>query len=489
MLVVSLALSLLTTALFSFVLLNPGRVVSRHPIRCFGVALALICVTYTFVLTPFSPPDENRHYCASYWMSDCFLGMASFTDGEPFPMRESDYEFLLGPDGRGNMYRVENQSYRWVASHAQVFDTSDGTVQCERSFTLASDPPQSRIGSAVGMTLARIVELGPVPTFYMGRLGSVAVFVLLAMWAVKVAPFGQRMLMAICMLPITASLAASYSYDSGIISMSLLSFAYLMRGIYGEGELGARDITPVVTLAILLTPCKVIYSAIFACVLLIPNARFKTRRHAWSFRLGVVGSILLALLVTKLPSVLALLGADGPKETVERLGSVGRMYTFGDLLANPVGSILLYLRSFDTLGGGVWSQTFGSTLGSLQGDIIAPSWVTAAFFVLVLLASARATDDDKKLPARHVALMVSIGTCIMLAAWLSQCLGWTMVGETVIQGMQGRYILPALCLLFVAVRSTPLKWERTGSAVPFVSSATWLNITFALWIIATALTL
>lgn len=486
MLVVALATTLCASGFATLVLFDPNALVRRHPVRCFGAALAAVCVVFAFALTPFSMPDEHRHYFASYWMSDCLMGSASFVGGEPYPMRACDYEFSTGKD---DISLIENESYHWVAEHATLFDTDGGIVEYkDRLFTLAGDPPQSRIGSVVGLTLGRLLNLGAVPTFYLGRLGAAAVFVLAAMWAVKVTPLGQRMLMGISLLPITVSLAASFSYDSGIISLSLLAFAYLMRAVYGSEQLGRRDVIATCVLAALLTPCKVVYAVVFGCALLVPSHRFKSARRAWAFRIGVVAVALGVFVLTRLTSVLALAGTtDGGLS--QRGGEVGRMYTLGVLLDDPIGAVLLFLRSFDVMGGTLWGHTFGSNLGSLQYELLAPSWVYGTFFVLVLAASVRSDDDDTPVPVSHAVFMAFLALCAMLAIWLSMCLGWTFVTENVIQGMQGRYFLPLLPLLFVSARCTSFRWAKAGSAVTLVSVMAWLNVSYIMWIMATGLTL
>ena len=73
----------------------------------------------------------------------------------------------------------------------------------------------------------------------------------------------------------TLHLAASYSYDSGIIAYSLLVFACLMRGFFGEQRsIGKREIIIYLIISVLLAPCKVIYSGLILLGLFVPLSQF-----------------------------------------------------------------------------------------------------------------------------------------------------------------------------------------------------------------------
>lgn len=402
-------------------------------------------------------------------------------------MRACDEEFADPP---GNVSLISGESYGWVSDNAQIFSSDEELVLFgDRTFSTAADPLQSRLGSTLGLTLGRLLNLGAVPTFYLGRLGAAAIFVLLAMWAIKIAPFGQRMLMAVCLLPITVSLAASYSYDSAIISLSLLTFACFLRAIYGEGMLRRGDVIPLLALAVLLPPCKVVYSAIFGCAFLVPSRRFSTTGRAWAFKIGVIALALLAFASSRFATVASLVEVGESGGLNYRGSESGYMYTLSDIVSNPIGTILMFLRSFDVMGGRLWGETFGSNLGSLQGELTAPSWVYGSFFALTLAASVRSSDDNKTIPWGHALVMGIVGILAILAVWLFMYLDWTFTTETVIQGMQGRYALPLLPLFFIAIRNTSFAWNKRGSAISLVAAMGYLDVYYVLWVMATGLTL
>ena len=65
-----------------------------------------------------------------------------------------------------------------------------------------------------------MLRLGFVPTLLLGRLANLLLFAALALWAVRWAPFGRRVLAAAALLPMTLHLAASFSRDSVLLGLA-----------------------------------------------------------------------------------------------------------------------------------------------------------------------------------------------------------------------------------------------------------------------------
>lgn len=87
------------------------------------------------------------------------------------------------------------------------------------------------------------------------------------------------------------------------------------------------------------------------------------------------------------------------------------------------------------------------------------------------------------------------GTCAVLfclcvaGIMLSMCIGHTFDTEPVIRGVQGRYFLPVLPLLLIALRSNGLAVQWRNPGVLLMSSYTVLNVFYVMRFCATALML
>ena len=91
-------------------------------------------------------------------------------------------------------------------------------------------------------------------------------------------------------------------------------------------------------------------------------------------------------------------------------------------------------------------------LGWLQGDLSAPSYLILAFILCAAYSVQASTGDNVAISFRYKFLFVLIASGILFASMLALLLDWTSLGATVIQGVQGRYLLPAMPLLFMLLR-------------------------------------
>lgn len=80
---------------------------------------------------------------------------------------------------------------------------SSTTLFSSDRFDMGSNPPQAKILSALGITIGRVLGLGAVPVYYLGRLFNFAGFVALAYFAVRFTPVGKRIFMVASCLPMT----------------------------------------------------------------------------------------------------------------------------------------------------------------------------------------------------------------------------------------------------------------------------------------------
>ncbi|MEG1809711.1 MAG: DUF2142 domain-containing protein, partial [Oscillospiraceae bacterium] len=79
--------------------------------------------------------------------------------------------------------------------------------------------------------------------------------------------------------------------------------------------------------------------------------------------------------------------------------------------------------------------------------------------IVTLLAIVRTPEDKLKLNgfARAWSILIALGVCALIALI---CMTWTPINFSTIYGIQGRYLLPVLPLLLIALRSDNLTLKR-----------------------------
>lgn len=139
--------------------------------------------------------------------------------------------------------------------------------------------------------------------------------------------------------------------------------------------------------------------------------------------------------------------------------------------------VAVYLRTFVEMGDFYLSSAVGGAPAWFQQNLFMPDYMVISLVLLLIASAVISTDDEHVIPVRHRFIYFSIFSASMIAAITSMFLGWTFNNENVIQGVQGRYFLPALALLLLAFRSPRIKaYARLNLWIPFLAYA--INVAY-----------
>ena len=482
-LVFSLLVIILLMALTVFYKIRIAKAIDKSPLLL--VALIFSGLLYMGVFTPFTVPDEVYHFEATYCLSNALMGKGYQDD--PLEMRAEDAALIdeLSPTLMASNYDAVRNGLNEVYVSGEVVKVDTGS-----SFDLGSNPPQVRIAAAIGISLARLFGLGSYYLVYIGRIFNLIFFICLAYLSYRITPVGKNVFAVVMLLPMTQHLAASYSYDAGILALSFLLTALIMRAVYRKDLLLAKESAEILITALLLAPCKVIYSFIALAVLLVPSSRFRSRGQGICIKIGCLLIIVLAVLATRLAGIVAVSGA-GPDAsgTLDFRGEEsGYFYTVGDVISSPIKFVIMFFRTIDELGSFYLLTMVGSSLGWFQAEIEMPSFLSIALIVLLLISMVRADDDSIVLPSslRGTGILVfCIGSA---AAMASMLFGWTFNTEQLIMGVQGRYFLPFLPFLLLGLRPYAIVLKSHMNVI-LIASVSLINIINLTRVFAIALVL
>ena len=452
----------------------------------FAIALVTSGLIYMLVYAPGTVPDEIYHFNSSYKYSDVIMGQE--VSDTSIAMRGDDIEFennvLFDFEVQPHLDR---SLYRNTVLGSSLFasDINYSQFDVDNAYSISSDLPQLKLPSAFGIIIAKLLNLGSVPLFYLGRLFNFAYFCILVILAIRITPIGKNIFMVVALLPMTLHVAASYSYDAGTIGLSFLFCALAFKAMVGEGAMSRGELIRLGVVALLLSPCKVVYVLMLVLLLFIPSSRFGSRKLALQYKVGliVLGFVSIALL--RLPSLLGTIGGVGLDEASSQ--TVSERYSIVGLLADPIYFVLLIMRTFDALGDFYLLSMIGQQPGWFQGELYAPYYAVLPLFILLVLASLKSSDDGVVLPARvRIVLLVTfIATSLAL---VFSAIGWTPEGSFVVEGVQGRYFLPVLPFLCLAFRGKSI--EAKKSIMPsIVSIESFCSLFIVLRVFAIALTL
>lgn len=298
--------------------------------------------------------------------------------------------------------------------------------------------------AAIAVAAARRFRATPAQAFLAGRGANVLAFGLLGTTALAVARRGRPLIAAALLLPMSLGLAASLSGDGILIGVAALAAACATRGS-GRGWWGVIGCVTLIAMA------KLPY----APLLMAAAWPVLSERPQRLVRLSVLALSACLILGWAAYNQAMVMGTvpwpqyetgplwPGPPRILTTFAPAAQLQV---LEADPTRAVTLVARTLaqDTW---IWRHMIG-VLGWL--NIVLPSWVYSMWIGVLALVTLGLLVEAGPGPGLAMAALLGIG----LSAWaimLAQYLGWTEVGATIITGVQGRYFLPLLPFLTVAI--------------------------------------
>ena len=373
--------------------------------RAYAFSAMVLGVMYLAVMPGLSAPDELSHYSTAYRISsnmmleDPLIRPAGLTavravdypledmNGVKTPLVPDDEESV--PEVLGNP--VKQTTYRAVKDWDQRYAFS--TKPVASAIPDVHTTPVFYLPQAIGFSLARALGLGTMGLLFLGKFFNLCCYVALTALAVRTTPLGKEWFAAAGLLPMSVSLAASLSYDAGLIGAVFLFTALIFKLAYGAEEIRARELFALCALAALFGPCKLVYAPLVLLLWLVPARVF-----------GGGGKKLLCFLILLLSLIAAVLAVNAdvleayffPAAAAQAGNGSADMrhagFTAAELFSHPLFTLRMLLNSFAacilTWGG----EMIGTKLGNLD-PLLGASGLQTLFFALGLFCLTVADSD------------------------------------------------------------------------------------------------
>ena len=418
----------------------------------FAVCALAQGLVYSFMIPLGQVPDEFTHY----EMMEQEFG----TEGYIAELKSEVYT----AGGYENMpwradVKVDNAAAAAVAG--KQFSRRPGLTEFHPNIMIFRHLP-----AGIGFYLGTALGLPMMTCTYLAEIFSVLFFAGIGTLALKTAPV-KKEIFALCLLiPESLQQCASVSYDATTIPLAILLFAWILR-LYEDGTtVRWKHMLGIAGISFVLLITKPPYALIALTVFMIP---------AGQFELKIGKKIEMARLIRKywyIAGILVLLLCGGGVYYLRNTSTMKTM--IADVLC--IGDFARMLgRTFKQLGYEYLHMMVG-VFGWLDSRV---SYGFVALFVgmTVWLNAARVEKPERELNAGRrwwmvfVFLLALLLSLIALQEYSYQILGADVVGgidvfqqhvknlDTII-GFQGRYIIPILPVLLVAVSG---KTERKAS--------------------------
>ncbi len=423
-----------------------------------GLGLGLL---YLAILPPLSAPDEVSHYISAYQVSNQMLGSTAADDmGRVLTRAQDAYiedmEDVLADDGSG---RREDKSE--VILGQTVSQDTYGTIH-ELGFggrgpegTVSSYQPAvhttrlAYIPQALGITLARVLGLGSLGLLYLGRLFNLMFYCAMGYLTMRRMPFGRELIFGIGLLPMMLHLSASMSYDVMIISMSGYFLAVCLDLAYEARQVRLRDVAVLGAVMAVMGPCKMVYGVVAGLCLLIPVKKFGGWGKWLMAAAVVLGAFAVSMLVVNLQTVALYTGVtDRYVIWADEPG-----YSFAQLLHSPFHVLKLFYNTLVWQGGELFTGVIGGSLGNMDPVLNTPYVVILGLAVLLAMLALRKPGESIRITRGQKVWIWFLCLLCLGALMFSMLLAWTPVSATMVQGVQGRYLLPLLPMFLLTLKN------------------------------------
>ncbi|SDA37092.1 Uncharacterized membrane protein [Methanobrevibacter millerae] len=405
------------------------------------VALILILVfglMMVFLAPPMTHPDEVNHYTRAEALSE----------GEFFPQSdqgfyENDYFLRLNEAKRG----------------LTIFDNHHVTdpITSHKSYINANTSPfYSYIASALGILLAKCLNLTSVFAMFFARLANLLVFAGGAYWAIKKSPAFKIGLTVLATMPLTISQASSVSYDAFILTLTMIILCCFIKMYKDNVENKYLAIFFISILLIsLIKPPYVLFALL---MLVIPKENYSKNR-----KYSIIGIVLvfIATLFSFGDFITPLLGSN--VQTAVETSNVSSSGQISYLINNPMVIIHVIKESI-----ALSPSIFIFDLNIFHyADFKGLKFFNICYFIF-FLAYSIFYRFDINFSKINRAILSAIFILIFFGIYFILYIIWTPIGSYTILGVQARYFIPITALLPMIINYSKKSMAEYKYLITFV---------------------
>ena len=448
------------------------------PNRLFLVLAIVFGLLMINTVPPIQAPDEIGHFIKAYAFSEFKVKPMTYnkklkkTDNTwgnygfevPYEMKSMN-SYAVDKNGKNTEYPYQYKvDEKHIKAGEKAFIGTGGIT----NYFFVNYLPQI-FGIKVGKLMGKPV----IWQYYAARYLNLIFYVLILFFAIKRFPYSKMGAAILALNPMALFLATSVSGDAMIIAISFFFIAWI-TSLIGKESISNRKLAlsaVLMVFLVLLKPTLIVLGMLF---FLIPNKTFSIQRKViWG--VGIfVSCILCYVLWNKLMIDQQLLYRD---------------------FANPSKQVALFLKEpgiffenfrdnylFGTKGDNI-VYSFAGKFGLLDAPL-GLHWLVLYFMTFIGACFVQEKDYQSLIPNQRivVAVMLLLYTVLTFFA-LYQI--WNKVGRTAsIEGLQGRYFIPASLLIVPLFSSKEKILNIKNSRVNIVVSICMVTV-----LIATLITL
>lgn len=399
----------------------------------FGIAM-LFGFVFSILLPTFQAPDEPVH---AKWV------FQSIGAGELY----EELSEIVGKGVKGVLQNgtvtVDTDIY-WKAFHKRL---SSYNFSFKPKANILSYP-----GQVCGILTGILLHLPAGWILLLAEFGALFLYAMIGAITIKIVPIRKELFAMVLLMPIAMQQAGSFSYDSFNNAVAALTIAYLLYLALKKEGVGMRQLAAAVGMLLILLFIKKVYVVCGLLIFLIPLEKYHFNIFHWSLEFKSKKAKI---------GLLSAMGGGGCLCAITVffiLVKKGALTSMVDVIRYPkeFGRLI-----FDTLFAQriAWLKQGSALFGWLDGII--QNWIIIVLVIGLVTAAIAKKDDFRGWNGKKYMVCIGcflvgmVGIILSMASWSSSLLGTTgsMLNQMLlfpsIEGVQGRYFLPILVLIFL----------------------------------------
>lgn len=407
------------------------------------ISIAIIVgITMLFVIPPFNVPDETSHMIRAYKDS-------TFNFSEDDGYIEMPRCFISFADRFAiNVHSTDNQITGRMYLSEYIYNC-DYSVPTEylidyRNVKNLSFVPY--IPTTIITFIGKLIGITPLIILLLARAVNLLIVILCSYFAIKKVPHFKKAFFVVALFPIFMQQAAAVNMDYLTNAISILMSAYIIGMIYQKEKVSSKQLIVLGVMTILLALGKFGYFPIMLLLFLVPNEKFSSNKKAWFYKLGYL--LFLFIFSYILNTTAAASGADGGTE-------LEKYYGLKYIFTNFIDTIVVFFRTiFLRIDQDIFRGYFNCFGYSTIMHHSIPYVCMIAIYLVMILSYH---EDDKKLNIKERIGYLIIPILVIGLVYTIAFSRWTQIGQPTIWGIQARYFLPVMPLLYIACSNSKLE--------------------------------
>lgn len=403
------------------------------------IITSLVLGSLFIVLSPlFTGSDEQNHFYRIYEITEgTFITPTKSTVGSKMPKSlQKLYEAKYGGNTKIKYKDIKNMNkIKLNKKEKKVYGDSWNSYY---SNTALYSPVQY-LPQVTGVLIGKTLNLRPYMLGIFGRIFNLLFYCFLGYLCLKIIPKFKLFYFLILISPNMLQCATTLQADAFTNSIFLLILALLLNIIFRPEKIKRVEEILLFVLSVVMSLCKIVYLPIIFLLLTINDKKFKnTKKEKNIF-------IALTLICSVFVSLLWMKTTGGVFELSYDKTELQKQF----ILSDPVGYGIILLRTFSSYIINYIECLFvGTTM--YHSQLSMPIIISFAYVIVVYFSLTKEKGKNQILKlSRYLTFIVgTIITVLICTALYMQCTAqFYSVGNSTIEGIQGRYFIPVVFLI------------------------------------------